>query len=797
MSQPQNYSFSNLSSRRTVMTPKFMLEHERLTEQVQASVRTTSTPPSLSTTPKEHERKEWIKSHRTTTSLSSYSRRTSSNAKQFLGRSKTLEEDNEMFKPTTPPSPSFVPVVPRMWVAMNRQPTKEEICKSPEIYKDFNCFAEDSQGWKEKSILDQLPFYAIAKELKIQICTWNINQGLYDQEIVDKWTSLLSEKPDIVALGVQELDMSVDAIITGKKYSERAEQWKDVICKSVNRNGGNEYDESGWYQLCGIVLFVFVHKHIKSQIKMFGLSECRTGAMSGKLANKGGVAIGMKIYDSTICFVNSHLAAHQEFCERRNKDWEEISKMKIKYYNGTSSLSIPLLQHDVVIWMGDLNYRIDMEDSEVRKLVQEKDLTTLYRNDQLFNSRMKKKVFQNFKEAKITFLPTFKIKIGNGEYVDNRIPSWCDRVLYKTERRHGVIVEKYTSFELYNSDHKPVSAFMKVYLQQINQEKKKMVEEFMDKAEKWYSMVVVPEVSASMTYFEFRGVNVLTEYSQEITIVNTGKSRLHLTLIQDEQKENLHLWAKVQMSTDRIEIMEGKDTAKVKVSIKFDLHSAHLYQEKEACKFAFEIGIKYTKHTIPIVVKVYPKQSCIGMSLKSLSLLNRPVRGNVLNSYQGLPFTIPKEIYRLVDKLLSLSNEELQNCFIQKSTPTQRQEVLDSIDKDSQFLPGILASSYLDILLVVLAGFQDSLLHDNFISEIKYYVNNLELAKRYVIYMMEETHRNVFLYILKTIKELIERGLDRRTVIHLFGLTILHTKKDDYETQQMCERILTLLLDSM
>ena len=41
------------------------------------------------------------------------------------------------------------------------------------------------------------------------------------------------------------------------------------------------------------------------------------------MGNKGGAAIRMKILDSTVCFVCSHLAAHRENVAGRNADFHK------------------------------------------------------------------------------------------------------------------------------------------------------------------------------------------------------------------------------------------------------------------------------------------------------------------------------------------------------------------------------------------------------------------------------------------------------------------------------------------
>ena len=62
--------------------------------------------------------------------------------------------------------------------------------------------------------------------------------------------------------------------------------------------------------LVGILLSVFVKKEHFSHVKDVMLDSAGVGVM-GVGGNKGGVAIRFGLYDSTVCIVNAHLAAHK------------------------------------------------------------------------------------------------------------------------------------------------------------------------------------------------------------------------------------------------------------------------------------------------------------------------------------------------------------------------------------------------------------------------------------------------------------------------------------------------------
>lgn len=47
-------------------------------------------------------------------------------------------------------------------------------------------------------------------------------------------------------------------------------------------------------------------------------------SLSETLGNKGGVAIGFNYFETSFCFVNSHLAAHQAMIKERNDDVKKV-----------------------------------------------------------------------------------------------------------------------------------------------------------------------------------------------------------------------------------------------------------------------------------------------------------------------------------------------------------------------------------------------------------------------------------------------------------------------------------------
>jgi len=136
--------------------------------------------------------------------------------------------------------------------------------------------------------------------------------------------------------------------------------------------------------------------------------------------------------------------------------------------------------HDNVLYFGDLNYRIQLPNDQVRHMANVDDyagliegdqvchfanaplLTTSHANDcayglviQLTKCMKQEIIFAGYKEGPLVFRPTYKYD-NNSETYDSsekqRIPSWTDRILYKGR---GLQLYKYNRAELMTSDHRP------------------------------------------------------------------------------------------------------------------------------------------------------------------------------------------------------------------------------------------------------------------------------------------------------------------------------------------------------
>lgn len=122
----------------------------------------------------------------------------------------------------------------------------------------------------------------------------------------------------------------------------------------------------------------------------------------------------MIINKTTVCFVNSHLAAHHSEVEQRKEDYDQIN-LRMIFQHGIKRLSIN--EHHIIFWFGDLNYRIDDLPSErIKELIEIKKFDTLTKYDQLIKQKNHNLVFRGFTEGLLKFQPTYKYNPGTDDF---------------------------------------------------------------------------------------------------------------------------------------------------------------------------------------------------------------------------------------------------------------------------------------------------------------------------------------------------------------------------------------------
>nr|KYP55279.1 Type I inositol-1,4,5-trisphosphate 5-phosphatase 2 [Cajanus cajan] len=246
-------------------------------------------------------------------------------------------------------------------------------------------------------------------------------------------------------------------------------------------------------QMVGIYVSIWVQRRLRRHINNLKVSPVGVGLM-GYMGNKGSVSVSMSLFQSRLCFVCSHLTSGQKDGAeiRRNSDVHEILRRTCfsSVFDADQPQTIP--SHDQIFWFGDLNYRINMMDGEVRKLVALKKWDELMNYDQLSNELCSGHVFDGWKEGLITFPPTYKYEINSDKYIGEnpkegekkRSPAWCDRILWLGK---GIRQLEYRRSENKLSDHRPVSSIFSVDVEVFDHRK-------LQRALNFTSAAVHPEV---------------------------------------------------------------------------------------------------------------------------------------------------------------------------------------------------------------------------------------------------------------------------------------------------------------
>lgn len=359
---------------------------------------------------------------------------------------------------------------------------------------------------------------ALASEdiIQIKCFTWNVGNAEPSAAELQHWLPDADvDKYDLIVVGTQENAFKVGKGKTKKikrddpsvasppgelesqetmaemsKVNDKAAEedrekaakvWDGMLAKRLG-NGYVSVKEISLWEMRMSVFAKKVHMAGTSKcISSVGFAKSATGGPGGLMGNKGGLFVKLTFRGTTFAFISCHLAAHSHKLAARNENCQEVLRE-------TAKLGSPFLdavsQFDHVFWMGDLNYRVDLNmnlsepayadehkadaaglaahHAAVTELIAKEAWPELLRCDQLNQCKANGDAFVGFEEGAATFMPTFKVQRVPGTYYkDQRIPSYCDRVLWKSMpplRGHVTQTSLINVPAVSTSDHKPVLA---------------------------------------------------------------------------------------------------------------------------------------------------------------------------------------------------------------------------------------------------------------------------------------------------------------------------------------------------
>ncbi|MCI4374361.1 hypothetical protein PGIGA_G00005360 [Pangasianodon gigas] len=641
--------------------------------------------------------------------------------------------------------------------------------------------------------------YTYIENFNVFLGTYNVN-GQTPRESLRTWLGSTSQPPDLYCVGFQELDLSKEAFFFND--TPREQEWMKAVSDGLHPDA--KYALIKLVRLVGIMLLFYVKKEHAKYISEVEAETVGTGIM-GRMGNKGAVAISFKFHNSDICVVNSHLAAHIEEYERRNQDYKDIcSRMLFRQLDLTLP-PLTIMKHSVVLWIGDLNYRIsDLEVDHVKYLILKGDFETLHNHDQLKRQMDEEAVFVGFMEGEIDFQPTYKYDTGSDEWDSSekcRVPAWCDRILWRGKNITQLSYQSHMTVR--NSDHKPVSSLLEIGIKVVNEEIYKRTFEDIVRSLDKLENECIPSVSLSQREFHFNNVKFMQHQAQTLTLHNDGQVPCQFEFIQ-KLDEPAYCKPWLTANPPKGFVAQG---ASVDIDLEVFVNRStapelNLGQQKleDILVLHLERGKDYF---ISITGSYLP--SCFGSSIHMLCQLREPIQEMPLETIHKLNLSpsetsspdtekaldIPKEIWMMVDHLYRNASKQ-EDIFQQPGLRSEFEEIRDCLDTGSlDFLPGS-NHSVAEALLLFLDALPEPVVPYSLYQQCLDYCYNSSQCKQ-IISMLPQCHKNVFNYLTAFLRELLKNSAQNRLDVNIlatiFAALMLRspTKQDILEKRKAKE----------
>ncbi|KAH8105418.1 Endonuclease/exonuclease/phosphatase [Cristinia sonorae] len=365
--------------------------------------------------------------------------------------------------------------------------------------------------WIDQELGKREKEYSSFRDMNVLIVSFNLDSAKPDQlvgspENVNFLEDALrtANSPDIIAFGLQEvIDLesrkmaAKNFLLANKKnaadggisqkVSTAYKKWFDrlVLAVRVAMPTETPYTVIHSESLVGLLSVIFIKVSERNSLKNIGITTVKRG-MGGRYGNKGGIISRFVIDDSSLCFINCHLAAGQSHVRQRNADVAAMLEDKslfpatdimmedpVAFVNGGDGSMV--LDHEIVFLNGDMNYRIDLRRDVIINDIYAGNYHHLFSQDQLLKEMATNRGFRlrSFLEGPITFPPTYKYDRRSNTFDSSekaRSPAWCDRILWRSNDQSRVEQLDYRRYEVNVSDHRPVSSAFRMTVKSVHHE---------------------------------------------------------------------------------------------------------------------------------------------------------------------------------------------------------------------------------------------------------------------------------------------------------------------------------------
>jgi phosphatidylinositol-bisphosphatase len=570
---------------------------------------------------------------------------------------------------------------------------------------------------------------------------------------------------DVLIFGFQEVQKlsGTAAVITDESQGR---PWRDSVQALLDTHGS--YVCVVQRQLVGILLLVFVRADHANAIQNVQITSAGTG-IAGVGGNKGGVAARFQLYDTNICCVCCHLSAHEQNLEKRNAEYRAIMERVVfnpvgddggnpapfvPTYPGLypAPQSTTIMDHDVVFFFGDLNYRIALRPEEVMRCIEAADWPYLASHDQLNSCRSMGFAFEPFSEAPLHFPPTYKYKPFENAYENDpdrpgllkRTPAWCDRILY---RGNGIRTRSYRRHEIFASDHRPVSGLFTVPIQQIDRERRQAVYDRLWREMSRRENETIPRLAVSENDIVLGTIHFRSPLYVHFSITNVGRVRTRWYLPIQYLKRWMHC---VPSSGE----LEPKQQVRVRIQILVDEHCGYSAMLAEAPRIESTLVVQ-AENGAACFVALHGRYAptIYGCSLELLATRNG-----------GNGFIVP-ELWLIGDALLRRNilgvNPSLfvEDCSDAPAVQALRDALCNSVaavreealQKAPSLAIGQVLVEFLRYLETPIVPFE---LYESFTQAAE---SGDACAVLYVMTNAAPIYRNTFVYVLAMVREHIQR----------------------------------------